>query len=135
MSTEQIVLYLVSAAGSILAVFKLLLPRIVDAKLKSQEAELKAREYDRARRTFYDDASLDMLRDTLEHWKFSHTEERKEALESKKQQTDLIVQIGRLANKVSQQTDMMRILVQQVTVVTDRIREIEEKLPDGRSID
>lgn len=132
MSTEQIILLIAGGVAAIWALFKVILPRLVDAKLKTLDAQLKAEDYNRVRFAFREDKTFEMLEDTLEHWKVAHTEERQEAIAAQKQQTALITEIGRLAANVNRQTDMIRILVQQVSVFNDRIRTIEDKIIDGQ---
>ncbi len=132
MSTEQLLLMIFGGIGAVWAVFRVILPRYVDAKIKANErlieSKLKAEEYERVRMAFREDKTFEMLEDTLAHWKASHDEERQEASDARSQQTELIQPINKIAANVDRQTDIIRILVQQVTVFDDRLRTIEGKV-------
>ncbi len=132
MSTEQILLIIFGGVGAAWALFKVILPRYVDAKIKADErlvnAKITADEYERVRMAFREDKTFEMLEDTLAHWKTSHDEEREEAIEARGQQTELIQSINKIATNVDRQTDIIRILVQQVSVFDDRLRTIEGKI-------
>lgn len=121
MSTEQILLTIIGAMASIWAVFKVLLPRLVDAKLQAEE-------YERVRMAFREDKTFEMLEDTLEHWKSSHAEERKETIATWNLQTELIQSINNIAASVDKQTNTIRILVQQVAGFDERLSNIETRI-------
>jgi chromosome segregation ATPase len=120
-STEQILLTIFAGVGAVWTVFKVILPRFVDAKIKADE-------YERARSAFREDKTFEMLEDTLEHWKTSHGEDRRDALATQKLQTDLIATISQLAANIDRQTDTIRILTQQINIFNDRLQDVEDKI-------
>lgn len=123
MSTEQILLTICGGIGAVWTLFKVILPRFVDAKIKADE-------YERARAAFREDKTFEMLEDTLEHWKSAHSEDRQDAIASHKLLTELIATIGQMAANVDRQTDTIRILTQQISLSNDRLQNIEEKIVD-----
>ncbi len=124
MSTEQVLLTIFAGIGAVWTLFKVILPRFVDAKIKADE-------YERARAAFREDKTFEMLEDTLEHWKTSHTEDRQDALNSRNLQNDLITAISKMAANIDRQTDTIRILTQQVSLFNDRLQDIEDKIEVG----
>lgn len=121
MSTEQILLGIFAGIGAVWTLFKVVLPRFVDAKIKADE-------YERARAAFREDKTFEMLEDTLEHWKVAHGEDRQDALNSRNLQNDLIAAISKMTANIDRQTDTIRILTQQINLQNDRLQDIEAKV-------
>lgn len=115
MSTEQFILTIIGAFGAVWGLYKVLAPRILDAKISGDE-------YERARAAFREDATFDLLKDTLEHWKKSHEEERAETAEARKYQIELMQSINKMTNSLDNHTDVIRLLVQQVAVFDDSLK-------------
>jgi hypothetical protein len=120
-TTEQILLTMFAGVGAVWTVFKIILPRFVDAKIKGDE-------YERARAAFREDKTFEMLEDTLEHWKTAHSEDRQDAIASRKILTELITTISQMAANVDRQTDTIRILTQQISLSNERLVDIENKI-------
>ncbi len=121
MSTEQVLLSIFAGIGAVWTVFKVILPRFVDAKIKADE-------YERARAAFREDKTFEMLEDTLEHWKTAHTEDRQDALNSRNLQNDMIATISKMSANIDRLADTIRILTQQVSLFNDRLQDIEGKI-------
>lgn len=118
MNSTEVILTFFAGVAAIWALAKVLLPRFVEAKLKADE-------YERLRSAFREDKTFDMLTETLEYLKEIHEAEREEMREGRAQQAELIKSINRIAANVDQHTGIIRLLVQQVTVFDDQLREIK----------
>lgn len=139
MSTEQIILWALgslTAAGGVIAFFlKTVVPRMVDAKIDTDtlvtRSKIEAESYERARETFKQDTTFELLKETLNYLLKELEADREEAKESRKQQSELIHAIERVARNVDQNTQILRMVVQTLSVHGDRLEKMERKLSMG----
>lgn len=136
MEAEQIILWvlgaLVGVGGFIAALSKTIIPRIVDARIAEQSsrtnAEIEAASYERARETFRQDTTFELLKETLAYLLKELESDREEAKEARDQQAELIKAINRVAANVDQFTQVQRLIVQNLTKFDDRLERIERVL-------
>jgi hypothetical protein len=120
MSAEQILLTIIAIVGAIVGLFKIVLPRFVDAKIQADE-------YERERSAGREDKAFKMLEVSLEQRMRADIEARQEARTAHEVQTALIAEVGKLVanidrqtEMISRQTDMIRILIQDKIILKNR---------------
>ena len=98
---------------------------MVDAKLKTDErladAKFEADKYDRFRSAFREDATFDLLKEALDYLEKALTESNAQAQSSHIYHVEAMQEISRFSATLERHTDLIRILTQEVSVLSDKV--------------
>ncbi len=126
MSIEQIILAALGVVGSIVAIFKVMTPRLVDAKLKTDErvadAKLKAAQYEQMRTDFSHDTVLELLKEALEYLEKALTESNTQAQANHVYYVEVLQEFTKFSAILDRHSDLIRILTQEISVLSDQRR-------------
>ena len=136
MPVDELILWALGIVGGFAALLgtlaKMVIPKIVDSKINNAslvtKSKMEAEAYSRARETFKQDTTFELLKETLAYLLKELEADREEAKESRKQQAELIQSINRIALNVDQNTQVQRMVVQTLSKFDDRLEHVERVL-------